>query len=147
MLTKLRYAGVSTEDLLDIYVKFIRGITEYCSVVFHSRLTVAQTQDLERIQKTCLKIILAENYVSYEAALEMCALDTLHDRREQRCLVFSLKSAYHPLNSRLFPQNSSGIISKPRQNEKYEVNFARTSAYQDSAIPYCQRLLNSYFKK
>ena len=61
MLTKLRYAGVSTEDLLDIYVKFIRGITEYCSVVFHSRLTVAQTQDLERIQKTCLKIILAEN--------------------------------------------------------------------------------------
>ena len=35
MLTKLKYAGVSTEDLLDIYGLFIRSITEYCCVVYH----------------------------------------------------------------------------------------------------------------
>jgi hypothetical protein len=71
MLTKLKYVGVSTEDLLNIYILFIRSCAEYCSVVYHSRLTADHITSLERIQKTCLKIILRENYVSYEAALEM----------------------------------------------------------------------------
>ena len=56
MLTKLKYAGVSIEDLLDIYILFIRSTTEYCSVAFHSSLTVDQTTDLERIQKTCRQL-------------------------------------------------------------------------------------------
>ena len=29
-----------------------------------------------------------------------------------------------------------------RQAEKYSVNFARTKNYRNSAVPYCQRLLN-----
>ena len=33
MLTKLRYAGVKTEDLLDVYKLFIRSLLEYCCVV------------------------------------------------------------------------------------------------------------------
>jgi hypothetical protein len=61
MLTKLKYVGVSTEDLLEIYLLFIRSITEYCAVAFHSTLTVEQAMDIERVQKTCLRIILWEN--------------------------------------------------------------------------------------
>ena len=30
-----------------------------------------------------------------------------------------------------------------RNTEKYAVNFARTENYQNSAVPYCQRLLNA----
>ena len=48
MITKLKYVGVSKKYLIDIYVLFIRSITEYCSVAFHSSLT---QQQLERIQK------------------------------------------------------------------------------------------------
>ena len=55
MLTKLKYVGVTIEELLDIYVLFIRSCTEYCSVVFHSRLTVDQATSLERIQKNMSK--------------------------------------------------------------------------------------------
>ena len=77
MLTKLKYIGTSIEDLLEIYVLFIRSISEYCSVAYHSSLTVSQNNDLERIQKTCLKIILGDNYISYPAALEMTGLDSL----------------------------------------------------------------------
>ena len=32
--------------------------------------------------------------------------------------------------------------SNIRHTEKYSVNFARTENYRNSAIPYCQRLLN-----
>ena len=62
MLTILKYFGVKTEDLLDVYVLYIRSVTEYCSTVFHSRLTDADSDKLERIQKTCLKVILGDMY-------------------------------------------------------------------------------------
>ena len=48
MLTKLKYVGVPTEDLLDIYILFIRSVTEYCAVVFHSSLTLRQSQKIEK---------------------------------------------------------------------------------------------------
>ena len=78
MITKLKYVGVSIEDLLDIYILFIRSVTEYCAVAFHSSLTKEQSEKLEKIQKTSLKVMLGESYVSYSAALEMCNLQTLY---------------------------------------------------------------------
>ena len=149
MLTKLKYIGTSIEDLLEIYVLFIRSITEYCAVAYHSSLTVSQTSDIERIQKTCLKIILGDNYISYPAALEMTGLDSLYDRREARCLNFALKSLKHPVQSKNFPpnRNLNNNNTEVRNREQFHVNFARTQQYKRSAIPYCQRLLNNHFNE
>jgi hypothetical protein len=140
MLSKLKYVGVSIENLVDIYILFIRSTTEYCSVAFHSSLTVEQATDLERIQKTCLKVILGESYVHYEAALEMTGLTTLYARREKRVLDFALKCIKHPQNKKLFPLNK-----QDRNRDTFEVNFARTGTYQKSTIPYCQTKLNEHF--
>ena len=115
--------------------------------MFHSSLTVEQSTKLEKIQKTCLKIILGDSYVNYEAALEMCGLQTLADRRKERCLNFALKAVKHPKNHRLFPLNAVQSDYNTREREKYEVNFARTSSYQNSTIPFCQRLLNAHAMK
>ena len=116
-------------------------------MAFHSSLTLEQNNDIERIQRTCLKVILNENYVSYSAALEMCGLQTLFVRREKRCLDFALKCAKHPINSRIFPLNSNlgTEASNVRNREIFEVNFARTEAYRKSAVPFCQRKLNDHF--
>ena len=146
MLTKLKYVGVSTEDLIEIYILFIRIIAEYCSVVFHSSLTMGQANDLERIQKTSLKVILGDNYINYSAALEMCGLDSLFQRREKRCLDFALKCSRHPINQRLFPLNTRNDRGHLRKTEKFAVNFARTESYRKSAIPFCQRKLNEYYQ-
>ena len=62
MITKLKYVGVRREDLLTIYILFIRSVTEYCSVLFHSSLTQGQANKIEKIQKTCLKVILGDDY-------------------------------------------------------------------------------------
>ena len=147
MLTKLKYVGVTIEHLLDIYVLYIRSLTEYCSVAFHSSLTVEQSQSLERIQKTCLRVILGEMYISYEASLEMSGLKTLQLRREQRCLTFSLKSVKHENTKRLFPLNTRKNGHTFIPSEKFLVNHAKTETYKKSAIPYCQRLLNAHYKK
>ena len=101
-LTKLKYAGVNIDDLIQMFQLFIRSCTEYCSVAFHSNLTESQSKSLERLQSTCLKVILQDNYVSYSAALEMTGLETLWDRREKRCLDFSIKCIKHSQNSRFF---------------------------------------------
>ena len=143
MLTKLKYVGVGIEDLLDVYILFIRSIVEYCAVVWHSRLTLDMIMSIETVQKTCLKIVLAENYVSYTAALEMCNLKTLWQRREDRCLAFAQKCLKNPQLSGLFPLNTNNENNKHTSRESYEVNFATTETYRWSAIPYLQRKLNA----
>ena len=147
MMTKLKYIGVSTEDLIEIYVLFIRSLTEYCATAFHSSLTLEQSRDIERIQKTCLKVILGDNFVDYAAALEMTGLKTLHDRREERCYKFALKSVRHPTMNRIFPRNQNENKGmEVRNKEAFEVYFARTESYRRSAIPHCQRILNRTFQ-
>ena len=146
LITKLRYVGVSRGDLLDIYILFIRSVTEYCSVSFHSSLTKQQSDKIEKIQKTCLKIILGEAYEDYQSALDEFGLQTLAQRREKRCLDFSMKCVKHPKNSRIFPLNPNQN-KKVRASEPFIVNFAKTSTYKKSAIPYCQRLLNKHLGK
>ena len=139
MITKLKYVGISQKDFIDIYV------TEYCSVSFHSSLTQEQSRKLEGIQRTCLKVILGENYQCYQSALKTVGLQSLEERRKQRCLDFAIKCVKHPRNHKLFPENSAMNNHTIRTHEKFKVNFAKTSSYKNSTIPYCQRLLNSHF--
>jgi hypothetical protein len=57
MLSKLKYAGITTAELLEIYKLFVRTSAEYCSVAFHSSLTSKQSRAIEKIQSTSLKVI------------------------------------------------------------------------------------------
>ena len=129
-----KYVGTSQKDLVDIYVLFIRSVAEYCSVSFHSSLTQEQSRTLERIQRTCVKVILGEYYVSYKTALQSLGLESLEERRTKRCLDFSLKCLKHPRNRRLFPRNLNSNIHNLRGHDIFIVNFANTSCYQKSAF-------------
>ena len=147
MLTKLKYSGSSIEDLIHLYKQFVRGKLEFSSVVWHSSLTEKQSKSLERCQAVALRIILSDSYVSYSAACEMTGLEKLSDRRSSRCLVFGLKSIKHSQNSCFFPPNPSlNNQLTLREQEPFKVNFARTTQYRNSAIPFIQRSLNEYSK-
>ena len=148
MLGKLKYVGIPKDDLILIYKLFIRSILEYCSVVFHSSLTEQQTNMIERCQKISLKLILSPNYTDYSSALRTCSLTSLKIRRETRISDFARKALKHPKHRSMFPL-SDDFIANPhniRHKEKYKVNFARTSAYQKSLIPYAQRRLNEEYR-
>ena len=93
------------------------------------------------------QIILGDMYVSYSAALEMCGLETLYQRREHRCLDFAKKCLKHPKLKNLFPFNQETSAYDLRKKEPLKINFAHTSSYKRSTIPYCQRLLNTHFSK
>ena len=143
MLTKLKYVGVHTDDLIEIYILYIRSVLEYCAVVWHSSLTVELARRLEMVQKTCLRVILGEEYDSYEDALDSCNIKTLFERREARCLTFARRCLKHPIHTRMFPLNLNNQGNKYKSREKYVVNFAKTKTYMKSAVPYLQRMLNT----
>ena len=146
LITKLKYVGTTKEDLLDVYILYIRSILEYCSVVWHSTLTVQQSKDIENVQKLCLKIILGEDYTGYQQALDLTKLDRLEDRRQDRCLKFGLKSLLHPKHCELFPVNPQVLQNIPVR-EHFQVNWAKTESYRMSAVPYIQRILNDYVNR
>ena len=52
--------GTSVEDLKTIYILFVRSHLEQSATVWHSSLTQDNRDDLERVQKSALKIILQE---------------------------------------------------------------------------------------
>ena len=148
MLTKLKYVGTPTKDLVEVYILYIRSILEYCAVVWHSTLTSDQVRSLENVQKLCLKVIAGSNYVSYEDALQTFDLERLSERRQARCLKFGLKSLLHPVHSELFPINQHVLSNQYEglSREHFQVNWAKTESYKKSAVPYIQRILNEYVK-
>jgi hypothetical protein len=89
LLRKLASFGTSKDELKDIYILFIRSHLEQSAVVWHSSLTENNRNDLERVQKTALKIILGNKYISYEQALQKLDLENLDDRRKSLWLNFA----------------------------------------------------------
>ena len=112
------------------------------ATVWHSGHTIEDAQDLQRFQKTALKISLQEMYISYEKALNVLNLESLLERREflyvefaKKCLKSDKMKQFCTVNSKIHPMMT-------RNQEKYDIDFAKTGRLQDSPIIYMQRLLN-----
>ena len=59
---------------------------------------MADGQDLERVQKAAVKVILGKDYVNYKEALSELKLESLNDRRETMALKF-VKKAWKMITS------------------------------------------------
>ena len=127
-------------DLKTIYKLFIRSILEQSAVVWHSSLNVKNSQQLERVQKSAIKLIMGKRYSDYNDALKCLNLEKLSERRKKLCLNFAKKSIKHEKAKQLFPLNNSK--KQLRNTEMFKVNFGNTGRYQKSTIPYLQNLLN-----
>ena len=85
LLHKMSSFGSPLNDMKDVYVLFVRSLLEGSSSVWHSSLTQENTEDLERVQKSAVKIMIKHKYKNYNEALNMLEMDTLENRREQLC--------------------------------------------------------------
>ena len=142
ILQKLYDFNLPIEEMINIYILFIRCMVEYCCVVWHSSITEEERTSIERVQKTALKIILKECYEDYSSALQLTGLESLNERRTQLSLKFAKKCLKNDNTSDLFPLNTKTVNTRP--HEKYFVTRARTERLAKSAIPYLQRLLNNH---
>ena len=106
------------DDLKIIYVMYVRSILEFSATVWHSSLTEENRNDLERVQKTALKVILGQRYKTYKNALNLLNLETLDERREILSLNFAKRTSKHPKLNKMFPLNVKSHSMDTRNYEK-----------------------------
>jgi hypothetical protein len=147
LLRKVTSFGTSIEEKKNICILYIRSILEQSCVVWHSSLTAENAQELERIQKAAVRIILGKNFENYEEALDRIDLQPLNVRREELCLKFAIKSLKNPKVRDIFPKREKSPEMLLRDEEKFVVKHANTERMKQSAIPYMQGLLNAYYQK
>ena len=147
LLRKLSAFQPPKNEMKQVYISFIRSLLEQSSNVWHSSLTKQNENDLERVQKVALKIILKNNYISYENALNVLELETLKDRRERLMLTFAQKCLKNPKMKHLFPPSTSTHPMEIRSHEHFQVLYANTERFKNSSIIYMQNLLNNEIKR
>ena len=147
LLRKVATFTRDEDELKNIYILFVRSILEQSCVVWHSSLTQEDSSNLERVQKSAVKIILNEEYEDYETSLQKLNLQSLYERRITLCENFALHSTKHERLKSMFPKNENKPSSDTRNPEYFKVNMALTEKYKPSSIPYMQRLLNQLHKE
>ena len=97
-LVKLKCAGINQTDWARIYVSVIRPVVEYAFPVWHTNLPKYLSDNIEIIQKRCLKSIFPG--FTYEDILQMVNIPTLHDRRNAICKAYfdRMRRGDHKLN-------------------------------------------------
>jgi len=138
IMYELNRARITPDDIIAVYCTIIRGVLEYACPVWHSGLTVAQSNDIEKVQMRCLHIIFPE--LSYSDALAVSGLDRL-DRRRDDIVKKTFSSIKQPnnvihdvLNKYLRPPSYRIFRQQPFE---YILPAARTNRFLNSFFPYC----------
>ena len=129
---------------MDFYCKEIRSILEFGVVVWQSGLTVKMRDQLERIQKICINIILFEAglNVSYRIGCTLLNLEPLHLRRQDLCVKFIQKASLDSRHSDLFVRNNVKINTR-KKKPIFKEYTCRNKRFFDSPLCYLTRLLNN----
>ena len=119
LLRRVAGFGTSVDELKDVYFLFVRSFLEPSATVWHSSLTEENINDLERVHKSAVKIILGDKYIGYENSLSKLDMLSLNERREQLCLQFAQKCLKNPKTKTMFPENSKIHPMNTRKAEKF----------------------------
>lgn len=134
ILRVLRRGGVEMNDLTTIYISLIRSVLEYCCVVWHHALPSYLSQELERIQKRALKIIVPT--LSYPEALQFLNLRTLVERRSELCVkTLENISRGGPLFKHLPKERKQVHQYQLRNASNFSVTKCRTERLRRSFFP------------
>ena len=143
MFAKLKSFRASREDLLRVWVSYLRPICEYAAPVWHSSISVAESSKIERIQKRAVRIILGGDYNSYSDALESLNIPSMYQRREMLCSKFANNVLSSPKFRYLLPDlRKSGRSLRSANRRKVKEIKCNTTRYYRSAVPYLARLIN-----
>ena len=143
MIKRLKQAGASLEDMTDVYIKQIRSVLEFGVPVWNSGLTKEEVDDIERVQKSFLQIVLGSKYDNYENALGLASLESLQSRRYTLCRRFAIKAAKHPKHQHWFEKASPDVYNTRSNKCTYKQPICRLSRFQNGPIPYLTKLLNT----
>ena len=140
LLRHYKRSGVPKDKLKEIFCAMNRSILEYSSKVYHSMLNIGQSNELEKIQKRCLRIIYGFEF-TYKQLLEKAGFESLKDRRERQFAKFAKKASENDKYKHWFPKNPTERIT--RKTLVYKEEKATGNRLYNSPIFAMRRLLNN----
>ena len=144
-LRRLKLLNLNTEILTDFYCKEVRSILEYGVTVWNSSLTNTMKDQIERVQRICINIILCNTSrnISYNVGCTLLNLEPLFLRREELCIRFIQKTSQDPQHSDMFTINKNTFNTRNTRLE-YREYSCRNKRFYDSPLCYLTRLLNKH---
>ena len=97
-------------------------------------ITKAESNMLERVLKTGLRVIFQSEYKSFNQCLKLANMKSLKSRRTDIVFKFSKRAENHELFSQWFTMNNM-TRSTRSEKPKYKPVTTRTSRYARSSIP------------
>ena len=140
ILRRMKLLNVSPSILLDVYTKEIRPVLELAVPAWHSGLTAKQSDQIERVQRVALSIILGNHHTSYKSALNLLSIETLQQRRFTLCKNF-VKKTVQSRHANFFVQNASYHHTRGRKT--FAEQQSHTKRAFMSPLAYLTRLANS----
>ena len=142
LLKSVRSFGASNEEMVHLWILFCHSVLEQSCVLWHNSLTQENADDLERTQKSFVKMVLKEKYVDYDKSLMLLNLEKLEERRNSLSLKFAKSGIKHKKLEDLFPINKKEHKMNTRETDKFQVLFSNTERLKNSSIPTMQNYLN-----
>ena len=108
LLRRMKILKLDFDILLDFYCKEVRSILEFGVPVWSSGITSRMREQLERVQKVCISIILCDTEwkISYEVGCTILGIEPLTFRRLDRCIKFIQKASSDLRHADMFCQNT-----------------------------------------
>ena len=142
LLRNILAFGATKKEMVHLWILFCRSILEQSCVLWHNALTKENIEDLERTQKTFIKLLLKDNYTNYEDGLVQVNLISLSERRKQIILKFAKDGLENKTLCDLLKKRENLHHMNMRKTENFQVDFAHTERLKRSGVILMQSLLN-----
>ena len=141
IIRHLKRLKKDTATLTAVYVSFMRPVLEYASCAFHTILTVEQSEILEKMQRTTMKVIYGFE-TPYRECLEKAGIGRLDERREELLQKFTAKSYESSrFSGRWFEKKEESTYALRKENKIVE-EFAKRDRLCNAPLFRMRRILN-----
>jgi hypothetical protein len=144
LLRRMRILKLDTDILLDFYCKEVRSILEFGVACWNSGLTGKMIDQIERVQKICINIILCDTEweIPYKVGCTLLGIEPLSYRRSDLCIRFIQKTSRDNRHADMFTRNQNNFNTR-QEKPMYREFSSRTGRFYNSPLCYLTRLLNT----
>ena len=132
MLRLLKRSNADNSILILVYCTIIRPVLEYACQVWHFNITEYLSEDIEKLQKRALRIVLP--FATYREACSITGIPLLKDRRRLLCERFFVKNAHGDKLGDLLPPKLEHNYNT-RYGSDYNNYSCKTDRFMKSFFP------------